>query len=163
MSDRTQAEGRSFYTERDFAFTPAPKTDLYRTSLRWLIELQRQMYVGSGAFDVTAKTAAMTRVPDALKTFEVALFVTATEIVAGEWNDVEVARADIVGYTITPAAALPAGLTLVSIGKSIRIQGNTSVLGAFSVSVKFSHQNYTDVTRVITGEVKAAPVVPPVA
>lgn len=156
MSDRTQAEGRSFYTEHDFPFTPAPNTDLYRTSLRWLIELQRQLTVGSGAFDVTAKTAAMTRVPDALKTFTVTAVTPTVKFEAGEQVDVEVATASIVGYSITPAAPFPAGLTLVSIGKSIRIQGKSTVVGAFSVSTKFSHQNYTDVTVAIAGEVEAA-------
>lgn len=160
MSDRTQAEGRSFYTEHDFPFTPAPNTDLYRTSLRWLIELQRQLYVGSGAFDVTAKTAAMARTPDPLKTFTVTPTTPAPEITAGVQVDVEVAKADIVGYTITPAAAFPVGLTLVTVGKSIRLQGKTTVVGAFSVSVKFSHQNYNDVTKAIAGEVVAAPVPP---
>lgn len=69
MSDNTQVQGRTLFTERDFEFTPrtgddapwGPEVgdDAQRALWRWEMELQRQLYVGDVTKDPAAKAAAM--------------------------------------------------------------------------------------------------------
>lgn len=81
MSDNTQLQGRTLFTEREFDFEPRANTigqttntvngwgkandpsrvgdDAARALYRWEMELQRQLYVGDVTKDAAAKQAAM--------------------------------------------------------------------------------------------------------
>ena len=73
MSDNTQAQGRTLFTEREFEFEPRGAADGWghandpsrvgddaqRAMWRWEMELQRQLYVGDVTKDASAKAAAM--------------------------------------------------------------------------------------------------------
>lgn len=63
MSTNTQAQGRTFFSERDFTYTPLSTDDSIRALYRWEMELQRQLYLGDVTRDPVAKQAAMLVVP----------------------------------------------------------------------------------------------------
>lgn len=65
MSANTQKQGRSFYTERDFAFTPSATAtgDMYRTGYEWERGLVRATRVGDVTLDPVAKAAVLNPVP----------------------------------------------------------------------------------------------------
>ena len=58
MTTNTQVQGRTYYTEREFPFTPLNGDDELRAMLRWEMELQRQLFVGDVTRDAIAKQAA---------------------------------------------------------------------------------------------------------
>lgn len=73
MSDNTQVQGRTLFTERDFEFTPKGASDGWgqpndpsrvgddptRALYRWEMELHRQLAVGDVTKDAAAKAAKM--------------------------------------------------------------------------------------------------------
>ena len=71
MSTNTQQQGRTIFSERDFAFTakvgadapwgPLVGDDAQRALNRWEMELQRQLSVGDVTKDASAKAAAMAK------------------------------------------------------------------------------------------------------
>lgn len=59
MSDNTQEQGRSYYTERDFAFTPEVGANAAKVNLAWERGLLAATRVGDVTFDAKAKAAAI--------------------------------------------------------------------------------------------------------
>jgi len=68
MSENTQEQGRTFFTERDFTYEAGPTTMLDGTTVaedptrmlaRWEIQLQEQLYTGDVTKDPVAKQAQM--------------------------------------------------------------------------------------------------------
>lgn len=66
MSTNTQAQGRDAYTEADLELSEIEGEDNLRRLLRYEIALQRALTVGNPIFDVTAKEAALARLPPSI-------------------------------------------------------------------------------------------------
>lgn len=60
-SERTQQDGRTFYTEHDFAFTPSAFSagDMYRENIEWLKHLTYALRVGDVTYDANANALAL--------------------------------------------------------------------------------------------------------
>lgn len=62
MPENTQAQGRSYYTERNYAFTPSARAagNVAAENLEWERGLLRATRVGDVTFDEVAKAEAIT-------------------------------------------------------------------------------------------------------
>lgn len=63
MSSNTQEQGRSYYTERDYAFTPTRPNDIYYTEIQWERGLLAATRIGDPSFDYEAKAAIINPTP----------------------------------------------------------------------------------------------------
>lgn len=65
MSERTQEQGRSYYTEHDYAFTPsaAAAGNMYRENIEWERGLLTATRVGDPTMDPVAKAAILHPTP----------------------------------------------------------------------------------------------------
>lgn len=128
MSTNTLAQGRSWYTEHDFAFSPDPSSDLYRNSKRWLIELEREVMSEPGieppkefAFNPTQPTP---------RTYNVG-----------------VNRTDILS-TVTPAeftlisTGVPTGMTVTNVDGKITLAGTPTAAQTSRVAVAINAEGY---------------------
>lgn len=128
MSTNTLAQGRSWYTEHDFAFSPDPSSDLYRNSKRWLIELEREVMSEPGieppkefAFNPTQPTP---------RTYNVG-----------------VNRTDVLS-TVTPAeftlisTGAPTGMTVTNVDGKITLAGTPTAAQTSRVAVAINAEGY---------------------
>jgi hypothetical protein len=162
MSTNTQAQGRTFYTERDFAFTPTAGEDATRTLARWEIELQRQLFVGDVTKDGAAKQAAL----DApyMKVFAFTpSSVTGVTGKVGTVQNTTLTTAATVGSTTAPTGftaavttgTLPAGLAVSVSGSTVKLTGTPTAAGALNVTVTVSKDGFTSKTFTVVGTIAA--------
>lgn len=153
MSSNTQAQGRTLYTERDFAFTPLSTDDNIRANLRWEMELQRQLYTGDVTKDGAAKQLAL----DApyLKPFTFSpTSVTGVALTTTVAANATLVTVNTTGMTAAVSAgALPAGTTLSVVGSTVKLTGTATATGAFSFTVNVTKAGYIAKTFTVAGTV----------
>lgn len=128
MSTNTLAQGRSWYTEHDFAFTPDPSSDLFRTSKRWVIELEREVMSEPGVEPPKE-------------------FVFNPAQPAPRMYKVGVNRTDILS-TVTPAeftltsTGVPAGMTVTNVDGKITLEGTATGVQSTQIAVTITAEGY---------------------
>lgn len=128
MSTNTLAQGRSWYTEHDFAFSPDPASDLFRTSKKWIIELEREVMSEPGI--EPPKEFVFTPTQPAPRTYKVG--VNRTDILA----------------TVTPAeftltsTGVPAGMTVTNVDGKITLDGTATGVQTTQIVVTITADGY---------------------
>lgn len=128
MSTNTLAQGRSWYTEHDFAFSPDPASDLFRTSKKWIIELEREVMSEPGI--EPPKEFVFTPTQPAPRTYKVG--VNRTDVLA----------------TVTPAeftltsTGVPAGMTVTNVDGKITLDGTATGVQTTQIAVTITADGY---------------------
>lgn len=128
MSTNTLAQGRSWYTEHDFAFSPDPASDLFRTSKRWIIELEREVMSEPGI--EPPKEFVFTPAQPAPRTYNVG--VNRTDILS------TVTPAE---FTLTSTGA-PTGMTVTNVDGKITLAGTPTTAQTSQVTVTINAEGY---------------------
>jgi len=154
MSTNTQAQGRSYESEKDFTYVPVSSDTPQRELNRWILQYDRALNVGDVTKDAAAKQAAMlygpvaahgTAAPTLALTQGTAATVTLTTISSGTPASVS-----------ATTGSVPAGMALAVSGQTVRLAGTPSGSGAvsFTATVVTDHGN---VLVPVSGTITATP------
>lgn len=128
MSTNTLEQGRSWYTEHDFAFSPDPSSDLFRTSKKWVIELEREVMSEPGI--EPPKEFVFNPAQPTPRTY-----------------DVGTSRTDIL-TTVTPAeftltsTGAPTGMAITAVDGKITLAGTPTAAQTSQVAVTVNAEGY---------------------
>ena len=173
MSNNTQKQGRTLFSERDFEFTPRDESDGWgatldpsrvgddwlRSMYRWERDLYEQLKVGDPIYDAAAKQRAMDYGNGSVATATPAtVAVTPNPVVnvalTGGKLLTKISKSTAASVSVT-SGAVPAGTSVVLQGQNVVLAGTPTAAGAFTFSVTVLSDNGTVVVPV-TGTIAAA-------